>query len=1320
MLRRAVRPAFFFALRLWNLSISGSMIFYESLTQGDHMQTEDTATTWIDLNHGNFEVIAAEFALSEGERAIVVRGDGKLSKAQVDALIAVGFTRVAGLRTVWARRGGTFRPSELQIAFPKLHKANISLRNTRIRFRGVSPFIPAPVIEVASEPLGSIPVVSQPIDEGGRKDNAFQAVYHPASKLGTPIAMVPINMKKPTATALAHIEREHGPIDDFLASRLGYDLEKLERVLSPEQIDASAMAIAATYRNREMLLADQTGLGKGRVLASVMLAAAREGKTVVFITEKANLFSDIYRDLSDIDAVEALGKPFLLNSKSSIIDLTSLNGDMLYEALPDPELRKVIKSGKLPEGCRFLMCTYSQFNRMGSAKEKFLTEVAKDAYVVVDEAHNAAGADSNTSASLEHGLSGAWGVIRSSATFARDGEALLKYPRVLPPGLRSDDVRIALQAGGNSLAEAVAQYLAEDGVLIRREHDLSGIKIDVVVDEDRKTLNMEYSDALAPILSRLAQLQRMVDDEIETRNEDAQKEGGKAAQDKWYTANFGSRRAPLLRQFLTALSVDFCVDRCVRALLAGQKPVVVIEQTMESLMRELAGSSSKEAEPDAELSPEEEAQALALQGSQAPDFRAALLMMMDRILHMTVRKGKEDPEKVLVEDPYILAEAENIKAMIDRFPTLSLSPIDDIRDRVEAISNRLIAEGRISAPWRADEISARNLRVTDGVYAPMKKGSRNDTIVAFNNGGIDALVITRAASTGLSLHASEKVRDKRRRKMIELQIPANVIERVQFWGRVNRRGQVSFPAFETLSTGLPSQMRSLAMNNRKVERLSATVSANAATATAMDVPDMIDSVGNQVAMRILSDQPSIAERMFIAMKSIDPEMAEQELYYINKYLQGFPYLKSEESEELFERLLKDYNDALQGLKAQGKTPRGVRELEGTWREVSRERYEEGYDADGPVFGRPVDLVVMEGLVERDPISASRVAQTISASRTRLSQTSGKAAGPYFEAEIKKIGRNRRSVLSSALAGRYISVDAALKDRDPNAVKSASERLARLVDILSMVAPGLGLDVPGPDDTRKFGIVVDIRLRHPDLPHQPGEWSIRYAVPGDSAISEISIATLMREKGYRLHTGGGRDALDPDLRPFDHAPKGLVPETRKFLDGNFVRSMLIATEISAGSMVSFIGEDGERHRTVLISERGHKALADRKSRITCSEEAMRFLANGQSVFSDYRSRSDGMILRKDDYGYSVLVPRGKDWDKFKQSGPGQVAGAFKADRAGGFSSRIADNKLKPFLDGVFGYGLPLYFDNRTIAARQNRFTAAGSKQQQTPFSSGPKR
>jgi hypothetical protein len=307
-------------------------------------------------------------------------------------------------------------------------------------------------------------------------------------------------------------------------------------------------------------------------------------------------------------------------------------------------------------------------------------------------------------------------------------------------------------------------------------------------------------------------------------------------------------------------------------------------------------------------------------------------------------------------------------------------------------------------------------------------------------------------------------------------------------------------------------------------------------------------------------------------------------------------------------------------------------------------------------------------------------------------------------------------LKSALSGRFISEDAALKDKKPNAVKAASERLKRLTDILTSLSPGDIIEVPGVEEGTRMATIVDVRLRNHDLPHQPGEWAIRYAVPGDTAVSEISIATLMREKGYKLHSSFQR-SLNPDLSPFDRAPTGQVKEQKLFLDGNFVRSMLIATEISAGTMVSYKTESGQTHRSVLISSRGRKALEDRQSRIPNADAALGYLQANTSIFSEYRSRLDGLMIRADDHGYALSIPRGKDWTNFMASGPGDHVGTFKADRTGTLVARVADAKLKALIDSLYAKGLPLYFDNRTIAAKQNRF--AGGSQQSAFQSSRPK-
>lgn len=1229
-------------------------------------------TMWVDLGRQGFDIVLASFDATPGEKALVVRGGEPLTTAESDALASAGFVRMQGSATLWARAGGTFKMREIRAAFPRMAAREMDQAATRMKVRGPSPF--AAARRRAEEPLPDDGLVRVHADA----PNLYQVRYFPGSKLGTPIAMVPVNLAESTQSALRRVIDTHGPIDDFVAARLDMTVYELEKALSPEQIDAVAVMLDALERGRAPILADQTGLGKGRVVAALMLAAAVAGKRIIFVTEKANLFSDIWRDVRDIGADARLGQPFLLNAGSKIIDVT--DGRTLFESWKDAEIARQVKSGTMPDGYGSLFATYSQFNRAGSAKAAFLEDAANGAFVLLDETHNAGG-DSNQQKVIDGATAGAHGIVRSSATFARRATGLLAYRGVLPPSLTVEESADVLAAGGIELAEALSQYLSEDGVLVRREHDLSGLSIEVVVDDGRKDRNRAVADALAPILARMAKLSRLVDDEIETRNESAQEAGGKASREKWYTANFGSRLSAIIRQFVTALSVDLCVDRCVASLLAGEKPVVVIESTMESLMRALSADGES---PSEEVADDEGAE----EGAQPPDFRAALSMMLDRIMQMSVRRGKDDPEKVEVDDPFCVAEAEAISRLVDAFPDLPLSPIDDIRDRIEREGARLHAEGRIAAPWVADEISARKMRVRGGVYEAMPAADRNRTIVAFNGGGIDILVITRAASTGLSLHASEKVADRRRRRMIELQIPANVVERVQFWGRVNRRGQVSVPGFETLCTGLPLQMRIMAMENRKVASLSANVSANAENASAMDVPDIIDGVGNEVAQRILEDRPRLAERMCIAMR-VDPETAEQELYFVNKLLQRLCLLPSDEQDEVFARLVSEYEDAVAGMKAKGRTPRGLREMEGTWTEVSREPYEAGNPADGPVFGRAVDLVTMEGTAEKEPMASARVAEMVTAARKRLGDASGNAAGPFFEREAKAIRSSRRKVLNASLAGRFISVDSALATSGPNAVKAADARLSGLVETIRDVQPGLTMTVPGEDNEQRQAVIVDVRPPDAEEIHLPGRWSLRFAVPGEAHVKEISLATLARDAGYEVHRLRPGAVPQASLAAFDAAPRGQVKERRLFLAGNLVKAVTIAAEAQAGAMVAFRTPDGRRVRSVLVNRRGRKALFDRSSKATGVQDAVALVRSGKAVFTKPQDRASGLVIRQDGRVFTADVPRGKDGKAFEEAlagvcGPFRQQGTYRA-------ARIAPERLEAAVEAAFAAGFPLHFD-----------------------------
>src|SRR5690606_26054413 len=129
---------------------------------------------------------------------------------------------------------------------------------------------------------------------------------------------VPDSMAYETHEALAQIkEAVGGDVDNFVRDRLGYATKTaLCKALSAEQTDAVMMAIYnIEARGQGMIIGDQTGIGKGRVAAAMIRYGCHQGMKPVFLTEKANLFSDIYRDLYAIGSGRL--KPFIVNSRES-------------------------------------------------------------------------------------------------------------------------------------------------------------------------------------------------------------------------------------------------------------------------------------------------------------------------------------------------------------------------------------------------------------------------------------------------------------------------------------------------------------------------------------------------------------------------------------------------------------------------------------------------------------------------------------------------------------------------------------------------------------------------------------------------------------------------------------------------------------------------------------------------------------------------------------------------------------------------------------------------------------------------------------------
>src|SRR6185437_9947962 len=288
------------------------------------------------------------------------------------------------------------------------------------------------------------------------------APYQPASNACIILdTQVPDSMAFETQTAIDRIRQEvGGDMDNFVRHRLGYPSKTaLCQALSAEQIDAVAVAIYnIEARNQGMIIGDQTGIGKGRVAASIIRYATQQGLKPVFLTEKANLFSDIYRDLSAIGSAHL--RPFIVNARESKTDIKDEDGNIIYQAPPLPEQQAVFQSRALPAGYDFLVATYSQFNSPEKKPEKpgFLIEIAQDNIFILDEAHNSSGS-SNTGSFLQGVVAGTRGVVFLSATFAKRPDNMPIYAMktaISDCTMSKDELVEAITRGGVALQEVLS------------------------------------------------------------------------------------------------------------------------------------------------------------------------------------------------------------------------------------------------------------------------------------------------------------------------------------------------------------------------------------------------------------------------------------------------------------------------------------------------------------------------------------------------------------------------------------------------------------------------------------------------------------------------------------------------------------------------------------------------------------------------------------------------------------------------------------------------------------------------------------------------
>ncbi len=318
--------------------------------------------------------------------------------------------------------------------------------------------------------------------------------YTPASDSCVVLdTVVPDSMGYETHSALQRIkEAVGGDIDEYVRVKLNYKTKtELCKALSAEQIDAVGMAVYnIEERNQGMIIGDQTGIGKGRVAASIIRYAVHQGVQPIFITEKANLFSDIYRDLVAIGSKDLV--PFIVNGRESKTDIKDEDGEVVHQALPTNEQMRIFQDQKVPARFDFVVATYSQFNSPDKKPEKpaFLNAIAEDTIIIMDEAHNSSGS-SNTGSFLQGVLAKTRGVIFLSATFAKRPDNMPIYAMktaISEANMTRDALVEAITKGGVALQEVLASQLVAEGQMIRRERSFEGVEVNYITLDDKEQL----------------------------------------------------------------------------------------------------------------------------------------------------------------------------------------------------------------------------------------------------------------------------------------------------------------------------------------------------------------------------------------------------------------------------------------------------------------------------------------------------------------------------------------------------------------------------------------------------------------------------------------------------------------------------------------------------------------------------------------------------------------------------------------------------------------------------------------------------------------
>jgi hypothetical protein len=411
----------------------------------------------------------------------------------------------------------------------------------------------------------------------------------------------------------------------------------------------------------------------------------------------------------------------------------------------------------------------------------------------------------------------------------------------------------------------------------------------------------------------------------------------------------------------------------------------------------------------------------------APDLGTSLKKGLEGTLRYTQKDAKDNSESGYIKlsdlgDEAVEAYHELEKKIEQTSTGLSLSPIDVIKNELQ------------KAGYKVGELTGRQTEFVyndNGTVTKVKRADTDKKKLAreFNDGKIDALILNKSAATGISLHASSKYKDQKKRVMIVAQQQLDVNDEVQMRGRIDRTGQVARGAYEYVVSLIPAEQRLLMMFKAKLKSLDAnTTSSQKSKFNEMEVADITNKYGDKVVKEYMAEHLDLYARMadpFGWEKSngddlsrIDPQTLVASGGGVgdveagadaSKLLGRMALLKVSEQEKMLQEIGELYANEIQRLNEMGENDLEITELPLKAKTLHKEVWKQGAEPGGDnafadnTYIEKVNMAILKKPMKASEVKAAQDGLTGGKTWDEYKKEKKKAIEDYFINKAKEEG-----------------------------------------------------------------------------------------------------------------------------------------------------------------------------------------------------------------------------------------------------------------------------------------------------------------------------